>query len=134
MTQTAHATFEITQWDAEPYDTTADGAAMSQVTVGKTFAGDLVGTSTARLLTAGTEGPDGAGYVASERFTGHLAGRAGSFVLQHGGLAGGGSEPRSFGSIVPHSGTGALTGLVGTSEFAHDEQGARITLSYDLPD
>lgn len=58
----------------------------------------------------------------------------GSFVLQHGGLAGGGSEPRSFGSIVPHSGTGALTGLVGTSEFAHDEQGARVTVTYDLLD
>ena len=130
--RTARATIEITQSDARPYDTEADGAAMSQVAVAKTFSGDLVGTSTARLLTAATEGTDGAGYVASERFTGRLGDREGSFVLQHGGLAGGGQEPRSFGSVIPHSGTGSFLGLTGTCEFAHDEQGARITLTYDL--
>lgn len=132
MTQIVIASFEITQWDAEVYDTEADGAALSQAVVGKTFSGDLVGTSTARLLTCVTEGTDGAGYVASERVTGRLGGREGSFVMQHGGLSGGGPAPRSFGSIVPDSGTGELRGLVGTCEFAHDEQGARVTIAYDL--
>lgn len=133
MSVTAQASFEITQWDATPYDEDAGGPALNQVAVGKTFTGDLVGTSSARLLTSTKEGREGAGYVASERVVGRLGGREGSFVLQHGGIAGGGSEPRSFGSVVPDSGTGHLAGLTGSCEFVHDEQGARLTLTYDLP-
>ncbi len=92
MTRTARASFEITRWDAESYDSEAAGPALKQVAVGKTFSGDLIGTSTARLLPCSLEGGEGARYVASDRVVGQLDGRAGSFILQHGGLTGGGGE------------------------------------------
>lgn len=127
---TAHIAFEITRWDSVPYDEGAAGPALAQVAVDKAFSGDLTGTSVARLLTCTVEGREGAGYVASERVTGTLAGRSGTFVLQHGGIAGGGATPRSFGSVVPDSATGGLAGLLGECEFQHDDQGARLTLTY----
>lgn len=76
MSVTAQASFEITRWDATPYDEDAGGPALNQVAVGKTFTGDLVGTSSARLLTSTKEGREGAGYVASERVVGRLGGKA----------------------------------------------------------
>ena len=48
----------------------------------------------------------GAGYVVSERVTGQLGDRSGSFVIQHGGVMGPGLAPRTFGHVVPGSGTG----------------------------
>lgn len=77
---------------------------------------------------------NGAGYVVSERFTGTLAGREGSFVLQHGGIAGAGVDPVSFGNVVPGAGTGALAGLRGSCQFAHDERGARLMLTWEIGD
>lgn len=54
-----------------------------------------------------------AGYVAMERVTGALEGRAGSFALQHRGTMDRGAPTLSV-TVVPDSGTEALTGLTGT--------------------
>ena len=62
-----------------------------------------------------------AGYVAIEHVEGTLHGRAGTFVLQHTGTMNGGT-PSLRVSVVPDSGTGALTGLAG--EFAITIAGA----------
>ncbi len=85
--------------------------------------------SVTELLTA--QGEEGRGYVASERVTGALEGRSGTFVLQHGGV-GDATEQRAFGHVVPGSGTGALRGLRGEAAYAHDEAGARLTLTFSL--
>jgi hypothetical protein len=127
---TSIAPFEITGWDEETYDEPAEGPRLTRARVTKRYrGGPLEGTSVAELLTA--QGPGGDGYLASERFEGTLDGRAGTFVMQHGGIAVG-DERRPFGSIVPGSGTGELAGLRGTVAFAHDEQGARVELTYEL--
>jgi Protein of unknown function (DUF3224) len=122
MPHTITATFEITGWDETRYDEPADGPPLARATVRKRFSGPLEGTSAAELLTAGESG-----YLASERVDGALDGRRGTFVLQHGGI---GDE--AFGYIVPESGTGELSGLRGEAAFAHDEDGARLTLTYSL--
>ena len=124
------ATFEITGWDQEPYDEPDGGTALSRAAVRKTFTGPLEGTSSAQLLMA--EAGDGRGYVASELVDGVLEGRRGTFVIQHGGVAAGDEDGRSFGHVVPGSGTGELAGLRGDAAFAHDEAGARLTLTYEL--
>ena len=129
MTETITATFEITGWDETPYDEPAEGPKLTRATVHKRFSGPLEATSVAQLLTA--HGDDGRGYLASERVEGSLDGRAGTFVLQHGGL-GDAAEQRAFGHVVPGSGTGELRGLRGDAEFAHDDAGARVTLTYTL--
>jgi hypothetical protein len=115
-------TFEITGWDETTYDAPAEGPPLVRASVRKRFSGPLEGTSAAKVLIAGREG-----YLACERVDGVLEGRRGTFVIQHGGVG-----ERAFGHIVPGSGTGALEGLAGEAVFAHDEDGARLTLSYAL--
>lgn len=128
MRATAH--FDVTRWDATVTDAPSEGPALSRVTIYKAFQGDLTGESIGEGLFCGMERPaDGAGYLVSERVTGRLGDREGSFVLQHGGLAAPGQEPRSFGSIVPGSGTGELVGLSGTVAIG---EGHTLTLDYDL--
>jgi Protein of unknown function (DUF3224) len=129
MPQTITATFEITGWDETRYDEPAEGPPLARATVRKRFSGPLEGTSTAELLTA--QGDEGAGYLASERVEGTLEGRTGTFVLQHGGV-GDEAGQHAFGHIVPGSGTGELRGLRGEAVFAHDDAGARVTLTYTL--
>ncbi|WP_191843935.1 DUF3224 domain-containing protein [Catellatospora chokoriensis] len=123
--RTLTAEFEVTGWDPSVYDEPAEGPALARVTVRKNFRGAVDGASVAEVLTAA--GPDGRGYVASERFTGSIDGRAGTVVFQHWGLDDG-NDPRTFGHIVAGSGTGQLVGLAGEITLVHDEAGARVTL------
>jgi hypothetical protein len=123
------ASFEITGWDETTYDEPAEGPKLARATVRKRFSGSLEGTSVAELLTA--QGDGGSGYLASERVEGSLGGRSGTFVLQHGGI-GDETDRHAFGHIVPGSGTAGLEGLRGEAVFAHDEAGARVTITYTL--
>jgi hypothetical protein len=90
-----------------------DGSTLSRLTLDKTYAGALTATSKGEMLAAGGSVPTSAAYVAIERITGTLDGRAGSFaVVQHGWMQG---DQRVMDvMIVPDSGGGALKGLAGT--------------------
>jgi hypothetical protein len=112
------AAFEITGWEQAPYDEPADGPPLTRATVRKAYTGPLEGESVAELLTCGE-----LAYLANERVTGNLEGRAGSFVIQHGAWEGG-----QWGFVVSGSGTGALTGLRGDARLDH----GRIALDYEL--
>ncbi|GAA1592298.1 MULTISPECIES: DUF3224 domain-containing protein [Kribbella] len=124
---TADIEFDIDSWDEAAYDEPADGPKLTRVTITKTYRGILEGKGVADVLTA--QGAAGAGFVASERVSGTLDGRAGTFVIQHGGLAEG-DQQSTYGSVVPGSGTGALAGLTG--EATEAAQGV-LTLTYRLP-
>jgi hypothetical protein len=91
----------------------SDGSVLNRLSIAKTFAGDLEGSSAGEMLSAGTNVKGSAGYVAIERVSGRLAGREGTFVLQHNGLMTRG-EPTLSVIVVPDSGTSQLTGLAGT--------------------
>ena len=85
-------------------------------------------------LSAGTAVPDSAGYVALERVTGTLHGRSGSFVLQHSSTMDRGVPTQSI-TVVPDSGTGALTGLAGRMTIDIGPGGAHAyRFEYNLPD
>jgi hypothetical protein len=126
--------FEITRWDEEPYDK-GEGNELARATVEKAFAADrLSGTSAAQLFLVRTAGePQGAAYTAVERFQVVLGGREGTFVLVHGATSEVDADDVSRGHVVPGSGTGGLEGLRGTAAYAHDEDGPRLTLDYELP-
>ena len=99
-----------------PVDThaqSANGNALGRMTLNKSYEGELSAESTGEMLSAmtGTEGS--AGYVAIEHVEGTLAGKQGSFVLQHFGIMDRGAD-RLVLEVVPDSGTGELTGLSGT--------------------
>jgi len=97
----------------QPADDYADGAKLARLTLDKTFHGGLEATSKGQMLSAAGAVKGSAGYVAIERVTGTLDGRAGSFVLQHSGTMDRGA-PQLVISVVPDSGTDALAGLSGT--------------------
>jgi len=58
----------------------------SRLTIDKVFHGDLEAKSQGQMLSARTETPNSAGYVAVELVEGTLNGRKGSFFLQHNGI------------------------------------------------
>ena len=78
----------------------------------------MEGESVAELLTCSE-----LAYLANERVSGSLDGRAGTFVLQHGAWEGG-----QWGFVVPGSGTGELAGLRGDALVEH----GRLALDYEL--
>ena len=129
----ATASFNVTGWNPAPYDQPAEGPALSRITVRKAFEGDLEGESVAEGLFCGMNDPEaGAGYVVSERVTGRLGDRRGTFVIQHGGVMGPGSDPRTFGHVVPGSGTEELRGLIGTVEINQAGGEHTLILDYDF--
>ena len=137
MTTRATSSFDVTGWDHSPYDEGIPGPALSRAKVRKAFRGDLVGESTAELLMCQADPANlnaGAGYIASERVVGKLAGREGSFVMQHWGVSGGGAAPKTAGFIVPGSGTGQLVGLTGDIQVEVGPGGEHtLTLDYQIP-
>ena len=127
---TATAPFDVTRWDPAEADEPDTGPELSRITIGKTFTGDFEGTGLGDGLFCGMSAPrDGAGYLVSERLTGQLEGRTGTFVIQHGGLMGPATPPRTFGNIVPGSGTGELAGISGTVEITDNHT---LVLTYEL--
>ena len=131
----ATAPFSVSGWDPAAADQPDAGPALSRVAIQKAFAGgDFEGTGEGEGLFCGMDDPTaGAGYVVSERLTGTLHGRTGSFVIQHGGLMGPDVPPHTFGNVVPGSGTGELSGLSGTVQIAQADGVHTMTLTYALP-
>ena len=111
MSTHASGTFDVAMNPQPPYDT-AEGASLGRVSITKQFRGDLEGASTGEMLSAVTDVKGSPGYVAIERVTGTLHGRAGSFVLQHTGTMTRGHAELKV-SVVPDSGTTELKGIAG---------------------
>ena len=65
------------------------------------------------MLTASGSVAGSAAYVAIERITGTLHGRAGSFAVHHVGILTRGAPQLTI-TVVPDSGTGELIGIAGT--------------------
>jgi len=110
MTTRAVGTFEV---QLSPQPLAAEDNTRGRFSIDKQFRGDLEAGSQGEMLTAGTAVQGSAGYVAIERVTGTLGGRAGSFALQHAGSMARGAPQLSI-TVVPDSGTGELVGLAGS--------------------
>jgi hypothetical protein len=98
----------------------------------KQLHGELEGTGVGEMLTAGTAVPGSAAYVAIERITGTLHGRAGSFVLQHAATLNRGAVQQAI-AIVPDSGTGELAGIAGALTIRIVDGKHFYDLDYTLP-
>jgi hypothetical protein len=110
----------------------ADSSGVTRFALDKSFTGDLTGSSSGMMLSAGNPGKGEAGYVAVETVTATLAGRSGGFALQHYGIMSGGSQSLQIG-IVPGSGSGDLAGISGRMEIAITGGTHHYTLHYALP-
>jgi uncharacterized protein DUF3224 len=127
----AKGTFEV-KLDAQGDADKAEGSTLGRMSIDKKYHGDLEGTATGTMLTAGTEVKGSAGYVAIERVTGTLAGKTGSFVLQHNGTLRRGVPVQNI-IVVPDSGTGQLAGITGTFLVIIAEGKHSYEFDYMLP-
>ncbi len=126
------ADFDVSEWEPTPYQVEGTNSELSTVRAVKIFEGDITGTSVADLLMAGNS--VGAGYVGSEVFAGTIAGRSGTMVIQHWGLAEG-TATASSGHIIPGSGTDGLAGISGKAIYSQEADGQhRLELRVTLPD
>ena len=128
----AVAVFVNDTYETEPYDQGGE-ADFARVHITRTFSGDLEGTARAELLTVSAR-EGSAAYVALDVVSGRLAGRDGSFVLEHHGIVSAAGADTA-GVVVPDCGTGGLEGLTGRARFAVDSDGThRLLLDYVLLD
>jgi hypothetical protein len=130
MTATAKGPFDV---KLTPQGTGTDPTAVGRMTLDKTFRGDLEATSVGEMLAVRTAVAGSAGYVAIERVTATLAGRAGTFALQHWGMMDKGTPELKI-AVIADSGTGQLTGLTGTMTIDIQPGGKHFyTFVYALP-
>lgn len=130
MATAANATFRITSWNEEPHHDAA-GVKLTRAHVTKSFDGDLEAESSLTYLMMHRS--DGtASFVGLELVTGRLAGREGSFVLEHRGTFENGVATARW-TVLPRSGSGELEGLTGEGGFSsgHADEYA-MTLEYDV--
>lgn len=113
MSAQARGTFDVKVAPQKPDNPQAEAAGLGRMSLDKEFQGDLAGTSAGEMLSLLDREIGSGGYVAMERVTGTLAGRKGSFVLQHSAIMRRGTPEMSI-AVVPDSGTGELQGLSGT--------------------
>jgi hypothetical protein len=132
MTQHATGSFEVKIAPLDPAFKTDDNS-LGRMSLDKQFHGDLEGTSKGEMLTAGNPAKGAGGYVAMERISGTLGGRAGAFVLQHSGTMSNGSFQLNV-SVVPASGTGQLVGLAGTMNIIIEAGKHSYDFTYTLPE
>jgi hypothetical protein len=122
--------FEITSWKDDTYDEAEGAPPLGRATLEKNYTGELSATSRTEMLAI--QGERGQAYLAQERVVGMLAGRKGSFVLQHGAAGatdeGASFEPRQWAFVVPGSGSGELAGLRGEGTVEHGV----LHLDYEL--
>lgn len=129
--KSALATFEIKNWDEQPYLELEGGRKLTRASVKKVFQGELEGDGSVEYLMSYAE--DGsATFVGLEYVTGQLAGRSGSFVVQHLGTFAAGVAKDNW-TVVAGSGTGDLKGLSGEFRFedGHAQQ-YQVTFDYDF--
>lgn len=131
MMAQARGTFEV-KLTPQPGDDYADGVALGRMTIDKQFHGDLEASSKGQMLTGMASVRNSAGYVAIERVSGALAGRRGTFVLQHSGSMNRGA-PSLIITVVPDSGTDQLVGLAGAMAINVADGQHSYTFDYTLP-
>lgn len=112
----AIGTFNIQLTPQPAFYQGADAMQLGRMTFDKQFSGDLVASSRGEMLNAITPTAGSAGYVAIEQVQGSLAGRQGSFLLQHSGVMTRGEKSLTL-TVLPDSATDELAGLTGTMDI-----------------
>jgi len=131
MTHTAKGTF-VVSLQPMPFENADTDAKLGRMTIDKQIFGDLAATTKGQMLSAMTNVKGSAGYVAVEQVIGTLAGKEGSFVLQHVGVMNRGASSLSV-TVVPDSGTGELTGIEGEFKIQMVDGTHSYEFAYRLP-
>ncbi len=127
MTHHAHGTFTV---EVKPL-TPAPAEGLARYSIDKQMHGDLEGTTKGEMFSGGSPMKKSAGYVAIEVFTGSLAGKHGTFALQHFATMDG-AGPNMMVKVVPGSGTGELQGIAGNFTIVIEGGKHSYELDYTL--
>ena len=131
MSTRATGTFEVKLAPLSTNDS-SEGSPVGRMSIDKQIHGDFEGIGKGEMLTAATAVKGSGAYVAIERVNGSLHGRSGSFVLQHLGTMTRGVPQLSI-TVVPDSGTGQPTGLMGKFLVIIPEGKHSYEFDYSLP-
>lgn len=107
----AKGEFEVTRIPQDEIEI-GGGATIGHSRFDKRFHGALDATSVVHMLAVMAPVQGSGAYVAIERIEGTLDGRRGSFIAQHNGVMDRGTPSLDL-TVVPDTGTDALTGLRG---------------------
>lgn len=129
----AKGSFEVKIAPQAPDSAPAQAAALARLSLDKRYSGPLDAIGQGEMLAEGGGGRKDGAYVAMERVTGTLHGRAGSFVLVHRALMRDGTPQDWTVVVVPGSGTGALAGLEGSLRITVEQGMHFYDLEYTLP-
>jgi hypothetical protein len=132
MTSRATGPFEV-MLAPQPLSHVAGETGLGRLSLDKVYRGDLEATSRGEMLSATGSVQGSAAYVALERVTGALHGRAGTFVLHHTGVMTRG-VPSLEVRVVPDSATGELEGLTGTMRIVIEGKAHSYVFDYVLPE
>lgn len=111
MISKASGTFSV-KLELQPASAQADAAVIGRRSLEKSFQGDLEASSFGEMLSVMTAVDGSMAYVALEKVNGTLAGKQGSFILQHASQMVRGQPFQSI-RVVPDSATDELIGLDG---------------------
>ena len=128
MTGHAQGTFTVNIQPLTPPP--AEG--LGRFSIDKELRGDLEATTKGEMFSGGDPKQGAAGYVAIEVVTGTLAGKRGSFALQHSGTMDQ-RGPKLSVTVVPGSGTGELQGIAGTFAIRHESGRHSYDFEYTIP-
>jgi len=106
---------------------------LGRFSIDKEIHGDLEATTKGEMFSGGDPKAGAAGYVAIEVVTGTLAGKHGSFALQHFATMDK-SGPKMEVIVVPGSGTAELKGIAGRFTIRIEGGKHFYDLEYTLPE
>lgn len=132
MNYSAQGRFDI-ELEPQPLSPVADSTGLGRLSLNKTYHGGLQATSQGEMLSFRSSTQGSAGYVAMEMVRGTLQGRSGTFVLQHSAAMMRGAPVQSI-SVVPDSGTDALSGISGTLVITITDGQHSYAFDYALPE
>lgn len=131
MSTEANCTFKVTGWDEKPYQEFENGAKLTRAKVSQAYQGAISGEGFVEFLMSHAANGT-ANFVGMELVKGVVAGKSGSFVIQHVGTFDSGGA-RSSWFIVPGSGTGELTGIIGKGSYVATSESVPVSFNYDIP-
>lgn len=129
MSHHAQGTFTV---DIKPL-TPPPAEGLNRLSINKKLTGDLEGVTRGEMFSGGDPKLGAAGYVAIEVFSGTLAGKSGTFALQHSATIDQSGQKMSV-IVVPGSGTGSLKGIAGAFTIKIENGHHSYDLLYTLPD
>ena len=106
---------------------------LGRFSIDKEIHGDLEATTKGEMFSGGDPKQGTAGYVAIEVVTGTLAGKQGSFALQHSATMDRSGLKMTV-IVVPGSGTGELKGIAGTFNIRVENGEHSYDFEYTLPE